>query len=58
MFNSRSALPCSMCRCSGQLNISEHQADTEVRKGVFLNKASVRDGFKNQALMAILDLTN
>lgn len=30
----------------------------EVRKGVFLNKTPVKDGIKNQALMAALDLTN
>lgn len=49
---------CSTCCYSGQLNISECQVDMEVKKGVFLNKASVRGGIKNQALMAALDLTN
>lgn len=57
-FNSPFAIPFSTHSCSGLLNISEHQADTEVRKGVFSNKASVRGGIKNQAPMAILDLTN
>lgn len=52
------AIRCSTCRYSGTLNISECQPDMEVRKGVFLNKAPVRGGIKNQALMAALDLTN
>lgn len=56
--NYLSATCCSTCCCSGKLNISECQDDMDVRKGMFLNKASVRDGIKNQALMAALDLTN
>lgn len=45
-------------RChAGNLRVSEHQADREAGK-VFLNKASVRGGIKNQALMAARDLTN
>lgn len=56
--NYLSAIRCSTCRYSGKLNISECQADMEVRKGVFLNKASVRGGIRNQVLMAALDLTN
>lgn len=56
--NYLSAIRCSTCCYWGKLNISECQADTEVRKGVFLNKASVRGGIKNQALMSALHLTN
>lgn len=56
--NYLSAIRCSTCRSSGKPNISECQADMEVRKGVFLNKASMRGGIKNQVLMAALDLAN